>query len=287
LNSHPTLNIADVRRRFDRAAKGFDDADFVHTVTRDGLFARLAPVVIDASVVVDLGCATGSATRTLTRRFHGASVVAVDLSLPMLKHCRSKQGWFSRTSVLQADASMLPFADQSVDVVFANLLLPWLNDPGRAASEVSRILREGGLFAFATLGPDSLLEIRNAWAGVDDCSHVNRFLDMHDVGDLMVRAGLRDPVLDVDRLTVNYADADALFRDLTAVGARNSLLQRNRSLVGKRRFANMRDRLESTASGGRISLDLELVYGHCWGGQAAVAKGAVRIDAAAIPVRGR
>ncbi len=287
LNPHPILNIADVRRRFDRAAKGFDDADFVHTVTRDGLFARLAPVVIDAGVVVDLGCATGSATRTLARRFRGARVVAVDLSLPMLKRCRSKQGWFSRTSVLQADASMLPFADQSVDVVFANLLLPWLNDPGRAASEVSRILREDGLFAFATLGPDSLLEIRNAWAGVDDCSHVNRFLDMHDVGDLMVRAGLRDPVLDVDRLTVNYADADALFRDLTAVGARNSLLHRNRSLVGKRRFANMRDRLESTASGGRISLDLELVYGHCWGGQPAVANGAVRIDAAAIPVRGR
>jgi malonyl-CoA O-methyltransferase len=286
LKSHHTLRIADVRRRFDRAARSFDDADFIHAVTRDGLFARLTPVVIDAKVVVDLGCATGSATRALAERFRGAKIMAVDLSLPMLERCRAKRGWFSKTSTLQADASALPFADQSVDVVFANLLLPWANDPGEVAREVSRVLRENGLFVFATLGPDSLLEIRNAWAAVDDRSHVNHFLDMHDVGDLMLRAGLRDPVLDVDRLSVSYDDADALFRDLTAVGARNSLQNRNPSLLGKRRFEAMRDRLENAAEGGGISLDLELVYGHCWGGRPPPEKGDVRIDAAAIPVRG-
>ncbi len=287
LNPHHILRIADVRRRFDRAAQGFDDADFVHTVTRDGLFSRLEPVVIDAGVVVDLGCATGSATRTLARRFRGARILAVDLSMPMLERCRAKRGWFSKISVLQADASALPFADQSVDVVFANLLLPWVNEPGHLAGEVSRVLRKDGLFVFASLGPDSLLEIRNAWSGVDDRSHVNCFLDMHDVGDLMLRAGLRDPVLDVDRLTVCYDNADALFRDLTAAGARNSLQNRNSSLVGKQRFAAMRDRLESTATGGSIRLDLELVYGHCWGGAPPPSEGDVRIDADAIPVRRR
>jgi malonyl-CoA O-methyltransferase len=287
LNPRHTLRIADVRRRFDRAAQGFDDADFVHTVTRDGLFARLAPAIIDADVVVDLGCATGSAIPILTKRFRGAKIVAVDLSGPMLERCRAKQGWLSRTSVLQADASALPFADQSIDVVFANLLLPWINEPEQVTREVSRVLREDGLFVFATLGPDSLLEIRNAWTAVDDRSHVNRFLDMHDVGDLMVRAGLRDPVLDVDRLSVSYDDADALFRDLTAVGARNSLQYRNSALVGKRRFEAMRDRLENATADGGISLNLELVYGHCWGGRPPPAKSDVRIDAAAIRVRPR
>jgi malonyl-CoA O-methyltransferase len=287
LNSHHTLRIADVRRRFDRAAPSFDDADFIHAVTRDGLFTRLAPIVIDAHVVVDLGCATGSATRALAGHFRGARIMAVDLSLPMLERCRAKRGWFSKTSTLQADATALPFADHSVDVVFANLLLPWANEPGAVAGEVSRVLREDGLFVFATLGPDSLLEIRNAWAAVDDRSHVNHFLDMHDVGDLMLRAGLRDPVLDVDRLSVSYDDADALFRDLTAVGARNSLQNRNPSLLGKRRFQAMREGLENATAGSGISLDLELVYGHCWGGRPASAGGGVRIDAAAIPVRGR
>jgi len=287
LETQHTLRIADVRRRFDQAANGFDDADFVHSVTRDGLFERMAPTVVDARVVLDLGCATGSATHTLAKRFRGATILAVDLSLPMLKRCRAKRSWFSKTSAVQADASILPFADQSVDVVFANLLLPWVNEPAEVVLEVSRVLRKDGLFVFASLGPDSLLEIRNAWAGVDDRSHVNRFLDMHDVGDLMVRAGLRDPVLDVDRLTVSYNNADDVFRDLTAAGARNSLQDRNRSLVGRKHFGAMRRRLENTGSDSGIELDLELVYGHCWGGRPPSQGGNIRIDATAIGVRRR
>ena len=287
MDAQHTLRIADVRRRFDRAANGFDEADFVHSVTRDGLFERMVPAVIDAHVVLDLGCATGSATPALAKRFRGATILAVDLSLPMLKRCRTKRGWFSKTHAVQADASSLPFADQSIDVIYSNLLLPWVNDPANAVLEVSRVLRKDGLFVFSSLGPDSLLEIRNAWAGVDDRSHVNRFLDMHDVGDLMVRAGLRDPVLDVDRLTVSYNDADDLFRDLTAAGARNSLQDRNRSLVGRKHFEAMRQRLENTVSDGKIELDLELVYGHCWGGRPPLPEGDVHIDASAIAVRKR
>ena len=110
---------------------------------------------------------------------------------------------------------------------------------------------------------------------------------MHDIGDLMVRAGLRDPVLDVDRLTVSYNDADDLFRDLTAAGARNCLQDRNRSLVGRKHFGAMRRRLENAGPDGRIELDLELVYGHCWGGRPPLPDGDVRIDASAIAVRKR
>lgn len=287
MNSDHSLNIADVRRRFDRAAHGFDEADFVHTATRDGLFARLAPVIIDASVVVDLGCATGAATRRLAKRFRGAKVIAVDLSRRMLEKCRAKQGWFAKAGIVQADASALPFADESVDIIFANLLLPWANEPARVAEEISRVLRKDGLFIFATLGPDSLLELRNAWSDIDTHAHVNHFFDMHDIGDSLVQAGLRDPVLDVDRLTVTYDSATALFRDLTATGARNALRKRNRSIVGKNRFEAMRSRLERSGSAGKISLDLELVYGHCWGCGPRESGGDVHISAAAIPIRRR
>jgi len=285
LNSDHSLNTHDVRRRFDRAAGGFDDADFVHSVTRDGLFVRLEPVVINANVVVDLGCATGKATTKLAKRFRGAKIIAVDLSRQMLEQCRAKQGWFSKTSVIQASASALPLDDQSVDVVFANLLLPWVSDVGDVAAEIARVLREDGLFVFATLGPDSLLELRDAWADDGGNAHVNRFLDMHDVGDALVRSGLRDPVLDVDRLGVSYNSAQHLFRDLTATGARNSLHERNSTLVGKQRFAAMRERLEA-ASGGGVKLNLELVYGHCWGCGPRASGGEVRIAAGTIPVRG-
>lgn len=285
MDARNTLRTADVRRRFDRAAAGFDDADFVHAVTRAGLFERLKPVTIDADLVLDLGCATGAAMRSLSRAFRRARIVGVDVSQNMLQQTKAHRGWFSRTSAVQADARALPFGDKSVDVVFSNLLLPWIDNPGALAGEVSRVLREGGLFIFSTLGPDSLLELRNAWAGVDAHDHVNRFIDMHDVGDILVRAGLHDPVLDMDRLAVTYDDAGAVFRDLTRAGARNSLESRGPALTGRGHFDAMRQRLEHDKTAGKIRFELELVYGHCWGAAANRTGSDVHIDPGAIPIR--
>lgn len=279
------LNVRDVRRRFDRAAESFDDADFVHRVTRDGLFARLEPMTIDARTVIDLGSATGTGSHMLAKRFRRARIIAVDLSRNMLFKCRTKSSWISRVSIVQANACALPFANQSVDVVASNLLLPWIDAPAAVFDEVSRVLRKDGLFTFATLGPDSLLELRRAWMVADTSAHVNRFLDMHDVGDALVRAGLKDPVLDVDRLAVSYENADALFRDLTAMGARNCLAGRNPALVGKHRFRTMTDALRAPGDGNLLALELELVYGHCWGCGAATPAGDFHIDAGNIPLR--
>lgn len=272
----------DVQRRFDQAAARFDDADFVHTVVRNGLLDRLSPMLIDANTVIDLGCGTGSACKALARRFRRSRVVAVDLSRGMLTQLARKQSWRSKIAVVQADAHALPFANQSVDVVFANLLLPWIDEPAKLFKEVARILQEGGLMLFSTLGPDSLLELRRAWQSIDAGAHVNRFVDMHDIGDAAVRAGFRDPVLDVDRLEVTYASSTALFRDLTATGARNCLRERERSLRGRKHFAAMTDALEATRSGGVIRLQLELVYGHCWGSGATAQSGEYRVDPSQI-----
>jgi malonyl-CoA O-methyltransferase len=281
------LNCKDVQRRFDRAASHFDSADFVHSVTRDGLFARLEAIVIDARTVIDLGSATGSGHRLLARRFHRAHIISVDLAHNMLVQARRKKSWYVRSSLVQANAEAMPFCDQSVDVVFANLLLPWATDPAHIFAEVARVLRKDGLFVFATLGPDSLRELRRAWRVADEGEHINRFLDMHDLGDAAIRSRLRDPVLDVDRLTVTYNSHTDLFRDLTAMGARNSLRDRYRSLVGPGRFATMTDALDAVSRDGVISLDLELVYGHCWGSGTQTGEGEYRIDAAQVGRRER
>lgn len=282
-----SLNVRHLRRRFDRAARTFDSSDFVHAATRDGLFQRLEPVAVDATVVVDLGCATGSAMRTLGKRFRGARVVGVDLSRPMLELAAAKRGWFSRSLLVQADAHALPFADHTVDVVFSNLLLPCVSDPAPLAVEVARVLRDGGVFAFASLGPDSLSELRAAWDGIDEFERVHRFPDMHDVGDALVHAGLRDPVLDVDRLAISYDSVERLFSDLTSVGARNSLAARRRGLSGRDALATMRQCVEGLRNDGEIRLELELVFGHCWGA-GSVARGRdARIDPGSIRVRRR
>jgi malonyl-CoA O-methyltransferase len=174
----------------------------------------------------------------------------------------------------------LPFADNSVDVVFSNLMLPWLDDPAAVASEVNRVLRPGGLFAFSSLGPDSFAALRHAWG--DDELHVNEFADMHDLGDLMLGSGMRDPVLDVDRMTVTYRSAGALFEDLSLAGARNALRRRRPGLTGRDRFEAMQKALSGPDG---IAIELELVYGHCFGGDTPGSSREVRVAPDTIPVR--
>jgi malonyl-CoA O-methyltransferase len=277
------LRPRDIRRHFDQAADRFHEADFVHGVTREGLLDRLRPMTIDAATVIDLGSATGTAIPALQKRFRGARVIAVDFSAEMLRVVRRKRTLLSRRYAVQADARSLPFADTSIDVIFSNLMLPWIDDLDAVFPEIARVLRKDGLFVFSALGPDSLLEVRQAWQTVDAAEHVNRFPDMHDVGDALVRAGLRDPVLDIDRLSVSYRDAGVLLRDLTAAGARNSLRNRQRGLMGRRRFRRFTDAL--FAAGGDRSLTLELVYGHCWGSGVRRGGTEIAVDAGEIPLR--
>ncbi|MGI9272366.1 MAG: class I SAM-dependent methyltransferase [Woeseiaceae bacterium] len=277
-----TLRNFDVRRNFDRAADHFDDYDFVHAVTRAGLMSRLEPMLVEAETVVDLGCATGTACKPLARKFRGAHIIAIDQSANMLCKAGGKRSWFSKFSLLQASANAIPLADQSVDVVFCNQLLPWVTNSGEVFSEVGRVLRKNGLFLFASLGPDSFSELRRAWQDVDAGPHVHPFPDMHDLGDAAVRAGMRDPVLDVDRLGITYKDAEALFRDLSGCGARNCLADRALALTGKDRFNSMVTAIQRGGNDSLIKLDLELVYGHCWGSGPRARDGEVRISAEGI-----
>jgi malonyl-CoA O-methyltransferase len=190
-------------------------------------------------------------------------------------------------SELQADAVALPLQPGSIDLVFANMLLPWIDDLGRLFPEINRVLRKDGLFVFSALGPDSLRELRQAWAEVDSGEHVNAFMDMHDVGDALLAGGMREPVLDVDYLTVAYRDADALIRDLTLAGARNSLSERRPTLTGKRRFEDMKRALNSFRRNGSLACRLELVFGHAWGSGADQQPGEFRVDVSRIRRRSR
>ncbi len=277
----------DVQRRFDRAAIGFDDADFVHRRTFDALLERLEPVVLKPRYILDLGCATGAGSKQLARRFRPGRVIGLDASYSMSRLAADGRSFFYRPRIVQADACRIPFRDGSIDLVFANMLLPWIHDQGTCFSEIARVLPKDGIFAFATLGPDSLSELRKAWQSIDEDRHVNVYPDMHDIGDVLVSAGLRDPVLDVDRLTVTYRDTRALYRDLSRAGARNCLRGRRHTLTGKSRFRAMDESLAARMTDNVLSLELELVYGHAWGGGPRLPDGEFRVDPATITHRSR
>lgn len=281
------LRFKDVQRRFDRAAADFDHSDFVHRRSFDGLMERLAPVSIKPSVILDLGSATGSGSRKLARQFRGARVVSCDASMQMLRRAKKRKSLLSKVGEVQGDATCIPLQTGSADLVVANLLLPWIDDLGSCLREVARVLRTDGVFVFSSMGPDSLGEIRRAWNSLDRDWHVNAFPDMHDVGDAIVRAGLRDPVLDVDTFSVTYRDTASLYRDLTNCGGRNSLLHRRRTLTGRNRLRRMESELFGHFEAGPLSLGLELVYGHAWGGGPPQTGSEIRLDAAAIGRRQR
>jgi malonyl-CoA O-methyltransferase len=276
------LKLKDVRRRFDRAAAHFGEADFVHRASFSALTERLAPVLINPSRILDLGAASGRGSRSLAKAFRKSRVISFDVSGRMLQAARKEKPLLSKLTELQGDATQIPLQTGCIDLVFANMLLPWIFDLPTCFSEIARVLKKGGVFAFATLGPDSLAELRNAWSGDDEHDHVNYFPDMHDVGDALLRAGLANPVLDVDRLTVTYRDSDSLYRDLTTSGARNSLVNRRKSLTGRKRFTQMEQAIFAGIPSSHLSLSLELVCGHAWGTGPLSAPGEFLVEPATI-----
>jgi malonyl-CoA O-methyltransferase len=162
-----------------------------------------------------------------------------------------------------ADAERLPLAAGSAQLVFSNLLLQWC-DPAAVFAETARVLETGGLFLFSTYGPDTLKELRAAFAAVDDAPHVNAFVDMHDLGDALVAAGFADPVMEMEALTVEYADVESIARDLRRGGGQTVLAGRRPGLGGRERWKRMAERYEAHRRAGALPATFEVVYGHAW-----------------------
>jgi malonyl-CoA O-methyltransferase len=251
-------------RAFDRASRGYDTVARLQARVRGELLERLDYARLAPGVVLDLGAGTAHATRALRGRYRRALVIAADLAPGMLRAAGRQSRWWRRFERVCADAYRLPFATASVDLVFSSLMLQWCDDLDAVFAEIRRVLKPGGLLTFSSLGPDTLRELREAWASVDDAVHVNRFIDLHDVGDALVRAAFAEPVLDVDRHVEEYAEIGDLMRDLKALGAHNVTAGRPRGLTGRRAFAALTAAYERHRRDARLPATYEVVYGNAW-----------------------
>ena len=281
-----SINPAEVARSFGAASKGYDAAATLQGEVRSELLSRLDLLRDTPRAVLDLGAGTGLAAVELKRRYPRARVTAADISAPMLRIARSRSRFWRRIHCVEADARALPFESASFDLVFTSLMLQWLQPPDGALQEIRRVLKPGGLLLASSFGPETLQELRSAWAEADGGAHVNEFIDMHDLGSAMARAGFQEPVLDVDRHRQAHADARSLMRSIKAIGAHNLNARRSRGLTGRHAFNRMNAAYESLRQDDGLPATWQVVYAVGWAGEAPDAgrlvDGEVRIDASSL-----
>lgn len=260
-----------VRQSFERAARTYEAAAVLQHEVCGRMHERLDLIRHRPATVLDAGSGTGNALAALRARYPDARVIALDIALAMLQQGRehARTPWWNivrknAVTSLCGDIEALPLASASADMVWSNLALQWVNDADKAFAEFSRVLAPGGLLMFSTFGPDTLKELRTAYSQVDHYTHVSRFTDLHDIGDLLVKRGFADPVMDMEPFTLNYGDVRALMRDLKAIGAHNATQGRPRGLTGRARLAAVTAAYEAFRRDGRLPATFEVVYGHAW-----------------------
>ena len=260
------LDQRQVRRGFDRAAAGFDAAAALPGEVRARLLGSLDYLDDTVpAVVLDLGSGTGHAAAAMKKRWPKSQVLALDLSLPMLRQSRRQVGWGRPFTRLCADAHALPLADGSVDLVFANLSLAWMEDLPAVFAGLRRVLRPGGLLLCSSFGPETLGDLQAAFTGEHEPPQPIPLLPIAGFGDAMVAAGFRDPVLDRDLFTLTWPDLRALLRELRATGMGNALARRRRGLTGRGRFAAASAACEALRDEqGRLPSTWEVIYAHAW-----------------------
>jgi malonyl-CoA O-methyltransferase len=258
-----------LRRAFEQAAASYDAAAVLQNEVCRRMLERLDYIKHRPSVILDAGSGTGNAHAGLDKRYPETRLIALDIALAMLSRGRQRLPWWKGlfTHGVQAvcgDIEHLPLAAASVGMVWSNLALQWVNDLPQTFAEMRRVLSPGGLLMFSTFGPDTLKELRRAYQDTDRHTHVNRFIDMHDIGDLLVNAGFGDPVMDMEHFTLAYDELRHLMRELKAIGAHNVTQGRPSGLSGKRLLAAVTRNYEAFRRDGKLPATFEVVYGHAW-----------------------
>lgn len=254
-----------VKNSFNKSAASYDRQAVLQHEIQNRLIERLEYINCDPEFVLDLGCGTGKALERLQKKYRGSRVIGLDLADSMLLQCKSQMGWFSKQPLVNADMERLPFAGQSIDLVFSSLSLQWSNQLDQVFAELKRIGKSGGLLMFATLGVDTLKELRSSNAEISPGPRVHQFPDMHDVGDMMMTAGLSQPVLDREEIVLEYREFKGLLDDLKLIGATNALQSRSRGLTTPSRLKNLEAAYRQVGfENGLFRSTWEVIYGHAW-----------------------
>ena len=254
-----------IAHSFSQAAATYDAAAILQREVGERLFERLSLIKQQPATILDVGAGTGHFARLLEKKYRKAHIILLDIAQGMLEHAKSKKNWLTHQHFVCTDAQKLALADNSIDLIFSNLTFQWCTDIDEVFKELHRVLKPGGSLFFTTVGPDTLKELRYSWQAVDNYQHVNQFLDMHDVGDALVRQQFSDAEMDMEHFTLTYPTAFEIMRELKALGTQTILQDQHIGLTGKTRFAKLVETYETFRNDdGRLPATYEIIYGHAW-----------------------
>ena len=140
---------------------------------------------------------------------------------------------------IDLDATPLPYASDSLDLIVSALGLHRINDVPGALVQIRRALKPDGFFIAAMMGGETLTELRQCLIEAElevrggYGPRIFPFAESHDVIELMKRIGFAMPVVDSDRLKVSYEHPLALMHDLRSMGESNILLERPKTGLNK------------------------------------------------------
>ncbi len=250
---------------FSEAATRYEDYAFLQREVADRVFERLDYMRLKPKSILDVGCGTGYCSRQLRQIFSRAKVTGIDIAPGMIEQAKKQQTLFNKIDYQIGDAEALNFSDNTFDLVFSSLTIQWMTDLKQTFSELNRVLKPGGLLIFSTLGPDTLMELRESWKNVDQAVHVNEFIDMHIVGDEVFNASFENTVMDRDVITLTYQTMIGLMRDLKAIGAHNINQERSKGMLGKQKFNLLQAEYEKFRwEDAQLPATYEVIYGHAW-----------------------
>lgn len=251
------LDKKKVAQSFSRAASTYDSVAQLQRDIGDQLFSGL-PIELPAqSSVVDIGSGTGFFTRKLSTQYRNSQIIGLDIAEGMLHYAATQQ---ENINWLCADAELLPLADNSVDLIFSSLAIQWCNNLPQLMLEIARVLKPGGQVCIATLGPNTLHELKSAWQQVDDYVHVNRF---QSAQDLVVAVGSAHLVVDEvqqENRALYYDRLNELTRELKALGAHNINSGKPEGLTGRARLLAFKNAYELFRTPQGLPATYDVIY---------------------------
>lgn len=269
------LDRSHMQRSFSRAATLYEQNALLQREIAERMLEDLGDLNLNPAPrqILDLGCGTGYLSRGLAKLYPKARLFSLDIALPMLQQAQAHpvglRRWLSPPRFVCADAYRLPIANARVDLLVSNLMLQWCPDYAQVFAEFARVLQPQGRLLFSTFGAGSLHELRDCWAQVDNAPHVHEFVDLHNLGDALLAAGLASPVMSMERITEYYPDSRAVMRHFKAIGAANAAQSRRRGLLGKSAWQQVQAAYEAKRDEQGLPLSYEIVYGFAQGVQQA------------------